>query len=83
MRCPGQDTRYWKPGDIYSVTCPSCGASIEFFKDEMRIRCRKCGKLVPNPKTDFGCTIYCAFAEQCVGPEPAKRLREEFKKEKN
>ena len=34
MRCPGQDSRYWKPGAAYDVTCPQCGSSIEFFKDE-------------------------------------------------
>ena len=26
MKCPGQDTRYWKPGDIFESPCPACGA---------------------------------------------------------
>ena len=28
-RCPGQDQRYWKPDDIFNVTCPFCAAQIE------------------------------------------------------
>jgi len=81
MKCPGQDTRYWKPGDIFSVPCPSCGSPVEFFKDEMRYRCRSCHKIVPNPKANLGCAEHCAYAEQCVGPELANQLREKVKKE--
>lgn len=35
MKCPGQDRRYWKPGDIFDVECPQCGNGVEFFKDEV------------------------------------------------
>ena len=34
FRCPGQNTMFWKPGDIYDVSCPSCGKPVEFWKDE-------------------------------------------------
>jgi len=34
MKCPGQDMRFWKPGDIFDTQCPKCGRRIEFFKDE-------------------------------------------------
>jgi len=53
MKCPGQDTRYWKPGDIFDADCPHCGSKVEFFKDEATRRCRNCGKTVVNPKMDF------------------------------
>ena len=43
MKCPGQDTRYWKPGDIFVTECPKCSAEIEFFKDDTRRRCAWCG----------------------------------------
>ena len=66
MRCPGQDTRYWKPGDIFEVSCPGCERKVEFFKDESRRKCR-CGQEVVNPKLDFGCAQWCQFAEQCIG----------------
>ena len=71
--------RNWKPGDIFSVPCPACGSEIEFFKDEMRVRCRSCHQLVPNPKLDPGCAEHCGFADQCVGPELARELREREK----
>ena len=69
MKCPGQDMRYWKPGDIFNAKCPECGGTIEFFKDESHRRCR-CGHTVANPKLDFGCAAWCPYAEQCVGSIP-------------
>lgn len=33
MKCPGQDSRYWKEGAIFEVDCPKCGKPVEFFKD--------------------------------------------------
>ena len=72
VRCPGQDQRFWKPGDIFEVKCPGCGRPVEFFKDEPKLKCRKCGKLVTNPRIDLGCAEWCQYAEQCVGT-PATR----------
>jgi len=73
VRCPGQDQRYWKPDDIFEVPCTSCGHSIEFFKDEPKLKCRKCGSMVANPKIDMGCAEWCQYAEQCLGISAAKR----------
>ncbi|HME45652.1 MAG TPA: hypothetical protein VKF36_21350 [Syntrophorhabdales bacterium] len=67
MKCPGQDTRYWKPGDIFETPCPHCGHAVEFFKDESTRKCRQCHRLVTNPRMDFGCAAYCKYAEQCLG----------------
>jgi len=67
MRCPGQDSRYWKPGAIFEVPCPVCDNPVEFFKDESIRRCKTCGHKLVNPKMDFGCAAYCKFAEQCLG----------------
>ena len=67
VRCPGQDQRFWKPEDIFEVKCPGCGGSVEFFKDEPKLKCRKCGQLVANPKIDLGCAEWCQYAEQCLG----------------
>ncbi|MDP3182260.1 MAG: hypothetical protein Q8M54_05515 [Desulfobaccales bacterium] len=66
MKCPGQDTRFWKPGDIFVTECPKCGAEIEFFKDDTRRRCAWCGHLFYNPKIDLGCAEWCQYAEKCV-----------------
>jgi len=74
MKCPGQDTRYWKPGAIFEVKCPQCGASVEFFKDEATRRCKKCGYKFVNPKMDFGCAAYCKYADQCIESLPPELL---------
>jgi hypothetical protein len=66
-RCPGQDTQFWGPGDIYTIDCPKCGKQVEFFKDDIRRRCQACGHLFLNPKLDLGCSKWCQYAEQCVG----------------
>ncbi|MFQ6077654.1 MAG: HD domain-containing protein [Thermodesulfobacteriota bacterium] len=79
MKCPGQDLRYWKPGDIFHVSCPQCGKKIEFFKDDVRRRCKFCGIQVTNPKIDFGCAEWCNYAEQCVGNLPGE-LKEKRRK---
>jgi hypothetical protein len=67
MKCPGQETRYWKKEDIFEVSCPVCHTSAEFFKDDVRRRCKKCNSWVPNPKLDLGCIEWCDYAEECVG----------------
>ncbi len=76
MRCPGQDMRFWRPGDIFETECPKCERKVEFFKDEVRRRCR-CGHEMVNPKLDLGCAEWCPYAEQCVGavPEEVKAKR--------
>jgi hypothetical protein len=71
MKCPGQDMRFWKPGDIFETPCPKCGGKVEFFKDEVRRKCG-CGHLMVNPKLDFGCAEWCQYAEQCTGKVPER-----------
>jgi hypothetical protein len=80
IKCPGQDTRYWKPGDIFVMECPKCGAEIEFFKDDTRRRCAWCGHMFYNPKIELGCAEWCQYAEKCV-PDlvRAKKAAQTFK----
>jgi len=80
MKCPGQDTRYWKPDDIFVAECPKCGAEIEFFKDDARRRCAWCGHMFYNPKIELGCAEWCQYAEKCV-PDlvKAKKAAQNFK----
>jgi putative nucleotidyltransferase with HDIG domain len=75
FRCPGQDKRFWKPEDIFEVQCPGCGKTIEFFKDEPKLKCRKCGQIVINPKIDLGCAEWCQYAEQCMGVYVVNNLK--------
>jgi hypothetical protein len=76
MKCPGQDTLYWKPGAIYEVPCPQCGAKVEFFKDDTARKCPKCQHRFVNPNMDFGCAAYCQYAEQCIGTLPEEFLKQ-------
>ncbi|MHC4203602.1 MAG: HD domain-containing protein [Planctomycetota bacterium] len=73
VKCPGQDQRFWKPEDIFEVQCPGCDNTIEFFKDEPKLKCRKCGQMVANPKIDLGCAEWCQYGEQCLGISGTKR----------
>jgi len=77
VKCPGQDTRFWTVDDIAQVPCHSCGTMIEFWKDEGRRRCTKCGARVRNPKVESGCAKWCAHAEQCLGYVPTDADRVE------
>lgn len=74
MKCPGQDSRYWKEGAIFETKCPKCNRSIEFFKDDTTRKCSHCGYRMMNPKMDFGCASYCEFAQQCLGTLPPELL---------
>ena len=74
MKCPGQNTQYWKPGAIFDAKCPKCGHLVEFFKDDTTRKCAKCGHRFINPEMDFGCASYCQFAEQCIGDLPPELL---------
>ena len=46
---------------------PECGELIEFWKDEPKLKCPKCGKLAVNPKLDLGCAEWCRYAKECLG----------------
>ena len=76
MKCPGQDSRYWKPGAIFEAQCPKCGNEVEFFKDDTTRTCKKCGHRFLNPGMDFGCASYCQYAEQCIGDLPPELMAE-------
>ncbi len=70
--CPGQDTRYWRPGDIFNVACANCGKDVEFFKDDVKLRCSRCGTIVQNPRLSSGCAQWCKNAKECLGYDSAK-----------
>ncbi|OQY01669.1 MAG: phosphohydrolase [Desulfobacteraceae bacterium 4572_130] len=74
MKCPGQDSRYWKSNAIYEVKCPGCGTNVEFFKDDTIRKCKKCGHGFLNPLMDFGCASYCEHAAECIGNLPPELI---------
>lgn len=75
--CPGQDTAFWKPGDIFEIECGECGNTVEFFKDDATRRCRNCGQLVQNPRLSLGCAQWCEHAKECLGYDPKEKLMSE------
>lgn len=84
MKCPGQETQYWKKDAIFDTKCPECGAVMEFFKDDTSRKCKNCGKRIVNPNMDFGCASYCQYADQCIAnlPEEFVRQREDMLKDR-
>ena len=71
--CPGQDSRNLK---ISLHKCPGCGAEVELFSDELKIKCRKYGTYVYKEKTPT-CIEWCPSARQCLGEERWKVLHQE------
>jgi len=64
-RCPGQDSRNLR---VELHKCPNCGAEVEIFSDELKVRCHKCGSNVYREKTP-SCIEWCAAARECLGEE--------------
>ncbi|RPF42798.1 hypothetical protein EDD75_1908 [Thermodesulfitimonas autotrophica] len=75
-KCPGQDRRDFKPEDVILAPCPACGAEIEFFPDDIMVRCSACGKLARNPKFNPACAAWCAYADKCLGAVAAVYRRQ-------
>jgi len=44
--CPGQDTAFLKDFKTNIVPCPKCGHEIEFFADEIKVKCPRCSASV-------------------------------------
>jgi HD superfamily phosphodiesterase/DNA-directed RNA polymerase subunit RPC12/RpoP len=70
--CPGQDSRFWKPEDIFEMACARCGHAVEFFKNDGARRCAHCGERMVNPKISIGCARWCKMAKACLGYDPAQ-----------
>ena len=75
-KCPGQESRNLR---VELHKCPNCGAEVEIFSDEIKVKCPKCGKNVFREKAP-SCIEWCASARECLGEERWKQLRGEEKK---
>jgi len=53
--------------------CRNCGAEVEIFSDETRIKCQKCGTMVFKEKMP-SCIEWCSSARQCLGEERWQQL---------
>ena len=66
-RCPGMDPAYFKPEDISSQKCTTCGNEIEFWKDDVFLICSACGVRNTNARVQNTCLAWCREASACVG----------------
>lgn len=71
-RCPGQSDRNLK---AELCRCPGCNYQVEIFSDEPRTKCPRCGREVYRKKTP-SCIDWCSAAEQCLGSEKWRQLKE-------
>lgn len=71
-RCPGMNPAYFKPKDIELHKCIHCGKEIEFWKDDIKIKCRSCGQVNFNPNIGNTCLVWCKSAEKCLGNDDMK-----------
>ena len=69
-KCPGQVTSKLRV-ELYK--CSKCGAEVEIFSDEARIKCQKCGTMVFREKMP-SCIEWCSSARQCLGEERWQKL---------
>jgi hypothetical protein len=90
--CPGQDTAFLKDFKTNVVPCPKCGHEIEFFADEIIVKCPRCrtnvfkvdpqvieyrnGSLVFN-ETKESCLDWCG---QCLDKKDYKDIEESKKR---
>jgi NADH pyrophosphatase NudC (nudix superfamily) len=72
-KCPGQDFRNLR---VSLHKCPNCGAEVEIFSDEIKVKCQKCGEMIYREKIP-SCIDWCASARQCLGEERWKELKGE------
>jgi DNA-directed RNA polymerase subunit RPC12/RpoP len=70
-KCPGQDLRKLRV-ELYK--CQNCGAEVEIFSDEIKVKCPKCSERVYKEKIP-SCIEWCASAKQCLGEERWRQLR--------
>ena len=70
-RCPGQDGRNLK---VEMRRCPGCGAEVEMFSDERRVKCPSCKAWVCVEEIP-SCAEWCAQARECVGEERWEQVR--------
>lgn len=70
VRCPGQDMRNLT---VSYHPCPGCHKPVEFFSDELRVRCPQCKSWVYVDQTPT-CIQWCKAARDCLGPEMYDRL---------
>ena len=50
-RCPREEEKLLKADGIFEVECAACGDEVEFFADDQKQKCHKCGLMLTNPRS--------------------------------
>jgi len=50
QRCPEEEEKFLNQDGIYEVDCSGCVEAVEFFAEDEKQKCRKCGLVLVNPK---------------------------------
>lgn len=74
-KCPGQDLNKLRV-ELYK--CPNCGAEVEMFSDELKVKCYKCGQYIYKESMP-SCIDWCPVARQCLGEARWQELRGDVK----
>lgn len=61
------------PVQIIMRTCPACSEEVEFFSDETKASCPKCGRTLHQEATS-SCVSWCKYAEKCIEDLEKRRL---------
>jgi HD superfamily phosphodiesterase/predicted RNA-binding Zn-ribbon protein involved in translation (DUF1610 family) len=66
FNCPG--SQKFRQPEPEIIKCPSCGAEIEIWTDEIKARCPRCKEEIMR-ETGASCLDWCKYAKECAGPQ--------------
>ncbi len=76
-RCPG--VAGMRTPTLEIRKCPQCGDEVEVFSTDLKVVCSRCGFVIYNDIQS--CIQWCKYAEECVGTEMYRKLKQGAKKE--
>ena len=76
-KCPG--AAGMRTPTLKRKDCPECGAALEIFSDEASITCGQCGFVVYDDEAS--CFQWCKHAEECLGEDLFRRMKEKLERQ--
>jgi ribosomal protein S27AE len=71
--CPGSSSLR-RDITLTIKSCPECGGDVELFSIDFKSACERCGFVVFN--NIQSCIQWCRYAEQCVGEELVRKIKD-------
>ena len=82
-KCPGLNPQNWKIDDIKEVPCRNCSYPIEFWKDDVILKCPQFKKEMVNPDLPNTCIAWCKKADQCLENPDVNKIKEDLHRGKS